>query len=43
MKFCIESWGRIDVLVNNAGIVNEFSPELAVSVNLVSEGKVLGC
>ncbi|XP_048770001.1 15-hydroxyprostaglandin dehydrogenase [NAD(+)]-like [Ostrea edulis] len=33
---CIESLGRIDVFVNNAGIVNEFNPELSVDVNLTA-------
>ncbi|XP_022294483.1 15-hydroxyprostaglandin dehydrogenase [NAD(+)]-like [Crassostrea virginica] len=42
VKFCIESWGRIDVFVNNAGIVNEFSPELAVSVNLTAVIRACG-
>lgn len=36
VKLCIESLGRIDVFVNNAGIVNEYNPSLTVSVNLVS-------
>lgn len=36
VELCIESLGRIDVFVNNAGIVNEYNPSLTVSVNLVS-------
>lgn len=36
VKLCIESLGRIDVFVNNAGIVNEYNPSLTVSVNLTA-------
>ncbi|XP_062579011.1 15-hydroxyprostaglandin dehydrogenase [NAD(+)]-like [Saccostrea cucullata] len=36
VKLCIDALGRIDIFINNAGIINEFNPELVVSVNLTS-------
>ncbi|XP_061177227.1 15-hydroxyprostaglandin dehydrogenase [NAD(+)]-like [Saccostrea echinata] len=36
VELCVESLGRIDIFINNAGIVNEFNPELSVNVNLTS-------
>lgn len=32
----IETFGQIDILINNAGILNDFKWELEIDINLVS-------
>ncbi|GFR10677.1 15-hydroxyprostaglandin dehydrogenase [Trichonephila clavata] len=37
----LEKFNRVDVLVNNAGILNEYEPQKVIDVNLV--GTIFGC